>query len=135
MSASRLTTTIRSAAGSLRVSPRLSVAPARQFHYFRYLNKDSAQDSDAGAIDGLSGGSVKGRTGGGKPLDSSSDNAPPKPKISNLSVPGNAQTAELTEEQKKEVEEHNKDFAAKHDHGNQAPDDKVDKKFWSGRAH
>lgn len=78
---------------------------------------------------------AKGRTGGGEPLSSSSENAVPKPKISNLSVPGADVSANLTKEQKEEVERHNKDFAAKHDHGNAAPDDKVDKRFWSGESH
>ena len=43
--------------------------------------------------------------------------------------------APLTEEQKKEVEEHNKDFDNRHDRGNVAPGDKVDKKFWGDGRH
>lgn len=54
---------------------------------------------------------------------------PPQPKISNASVPG-GQAENLTEEQKREVEEHNKEFEKKHDRAHQAADDKVDKKFW-----
>lgn len=78
---------------------------------------------------------AKGRTGGGEPLGSSSENAVPKPKISNNSVPGVNTDGELTKEQKEEVDRHNKDFDAKHDHSEVAPGDKVDKKFWSGEGH
>ena len=78
------------------------------------------------------GGSAKGRTGGGEPLESSSRNAPPKPKVDNFSTPGADTNKELSEEQKREVEEHNRDFEEKHDKGTRAPEDKVDKKFWAG---
>ena len=96
---------------------------------------DDAGSKDGAMPDALAERSAKGRTGGGEMLDSSSRNAPPKPKISNLSVPGRDMSANLTEEQKEEVERHNRDFEAKHDRGNTAPDDKVDKKFWSGEGH
>ena len=83
--------------------------------------------------DALGDKRFKGRTGGGEALDSSSDNAPPKPKISNLSVPGSRDEEDaLTEEQKKEVDEHNKEFDRKHDRSPSAPGDKVDKDFWRG---
>ncbi|KAL7793026.1 hypothetical protein V8C37DRAFT_379059 [Trichoderma ceciliae] len=60
----------------------------------------------------------------------------PQPKISNLSMPGVNKSAELTEEQKEEVRQHNKDFEKKFDHGQTAPNDKVDKKFWeAGEGH
>lgn len=92
-------------------------------------------DQSPGAVpDPLSGGKVKGRTGGGEPLDATAEHAAPKPKISNLSVPGETGRDNLTEEQKKEVDAHNKEFAEKHDHGANAPDDKVDKKYWSGQT-
>lgn len=92
-------------------------------------------DDNPGAVpDSLSGSKVKGRTGGGKPLDATAEHAAPRPKISNLSVPGEGGREDLTEEQKKEVDAHNRDFDAKHDHGANAPDDKVDKKYWSGRS-
>jgi transcription initiation factor TFIID subunit TAF12 len=81
--------------------------------------------------DGLSERAAKGTTGGGEPLDSSARNSPPKPKISNLSVPGVDGQDKLTEEQRKEVDKHNKEFEDRHDRGNSAADDKVDKKFWS----
>ncbi|KAL7900293.1 hypothetical protein HDV63DRAFT_308719 [Trichoderma sp. SZMC 28014] len=54
----------------------------------------------------------------------------PQPKISNLSMPGVNKGNELTKEQKEEVRQHNKEFDKKFDHGQTAPDDKVDKKFW-----
>ncbi|KAF6829030.1 hypothetical protein CMUS01_08333 [Colletotrichum musicola] len=53
---------------------------------------------------------------------------PPQPKILNAQVPGKGM--KLTEEQKREVDEHNKEFEKKHDRAHQAGDDKVDKKFW-----
>ncbi|KFA46027.1 hypothetical protein S40293_07456 [Stachybotrys chartarum IBT 40293] len=79
--------------------------------------------------DALAAGSAKGSTGGGEPLQSTSPNAPSPPKISNFAIKG--ADKKLSEEQQREVDEHNKDFDQKHDRGNQAPDDKVDKKFWS----
>ncbi|KAI8164507.1 hypothetical protein K4K49_010980 [Colletotrichum sp. SAR 10_70] len=55
--------------------------------------------------------------------------SPPQPKITNSSVPGQGPD-KLTEEQKREVDEHNRDFEKKHDRAQPAADDKVDKKFW-----
>ena len=81
--------------------------------------------------DQLAHGGAKGATGGGKPLESS-ENPPPQPKISNASIPPGGQN--LTEEQQKEVDEHNRDFEAKHDRASPAADDKVDQKYWSGRG-
>ncbi|KAK1998120.1 hypothetical protein LX36DRAFT_656882 [Colletotrichum falcatum] len=54
---------------------------------------------------------------------------PPQPKISNASVG----SEKLTEEQQREVDEHNRDFEKKHDSAAPAEKDKVDKKFWSKR--
>ncbi|KAH8123624.1 hypothetical protein ACSS6W_007237 [Trichoderma asperelloides] len=59
-------------------------------------------------------------------------NHAPQPKISNLSMPGVNKAKELTKEQKEEVRQHNKEFEKKFDHGQTAPDDKVDKRFWEG---
>lgn len=95
--------------------------------------KNPSQDT-VNAIDGLSTGSAKGRTGGGKPLAASSRNAPPRPKITNQSVPGWDASDSLTAEQRREVDEHNRDFDKKHDHGRTAPGDRVDEKFW-GQQH
>ena len=79
--------------------------------------------------DTLADGDARGRTGGGAPL-SSSRHAPPQPKISNGSVPGGK--VKLNKEQQAEVDEHNRDFEAKHGKAGPAGDDKVDKSFWSG---
>ncbi|KAK0742100.1 hypothetical protein B0T21DRAFT_360629 [Apiosordaria backusii] len=79
--------------------------------------------------DQLAQGDAKGRTGGGKPLESS-HYAPAQPKISNASVPGNK--PELTKEQQAEVDAHNAEFEKKHGRAAKAADDKVDKSFWSG---
>ncbi|KAM0433018.1 hypothetical protein ACHAPT_004723 [Fusarium lateritium] len=117
---------------SARIAPRLTPT-IRPLHQTRILAQE--QNNEESIIDGLAGGSAKGRTGGGEPLEASSANAPPQPKVSNQSIPGSTQTDTLTEEQKREVEEHNRHFEKKHDHGNQAPDDKVDKKFWGGERH
>lgn len=126
----------RITAVAFRSTPRtLRYVSARKLHTSRALWAAN-EETDGGVIDGLAdGGTARGRTGGGKPLGSSSENAPPKPKITNASVAGNHDTAELTEEQRKEVEEHNREFDERHDRGNKAPDDKVDKKFWSGEDH
>ncbi|PTB66865.1 hypothetical protein BBK36DRAFT_19480 [Trichoderma citrinoviride] len=56
----------------------------------------------------------------------------PQPKISNLSMPGVNKSEELTKEQKEEVRKHNEDFEKKFDHGQTAPQDKIDEKFWEG---
>lgn len=123
-------TTVRPLHTIPAASPRRAAADAEGGGSPAAATQDALGRSTAGG-----GVGAKGRTGGGEPLSSSSENAVPKPKISNLSVPGADRSANLTKEQKEEVERHNKDFAAKHDHGNAAPDDKVDKKFWSGESH
>jgi hypothetical protein len=81
--------------------------------------------------DPLADGDVRGRTGGGKPLQSS-QSPPPQPKISNASVPGSQ--PQLTEEQKAEVDAHNREFEEKHGRAEKANEDKVDKSFWSGKG-
>ncbi|ROW04101.1 hypothetical protein VSDG_00964 [Cytospora chrysosperma] len=82
--------------------------------------------------DRLAKGGAPGRTGGGEPL-ASSENAPPRPKINNASMPGEGKN-NLSKEQQEEVDEHNKDFEKKHDRASPAGDDKVDKAFWKGRG-
>ncbi|KAM6485966.1 hypothetical protein HDV62DRAFT_387387 [Trichoderma sp. SZMC 28011] len=72
------------------------------------------------------------KEGDSKPEQKPKNGTVPQPKISNLSMPGVNKSQELTEEQKEEVRQHNKDFEKKFDHGNTAPGDKVDKKFWEG---
>ncbi|KAK0391523.1 hypothetical protein NLU13_1023 [Sarocladium strictum] len=95
------------------------------------LRAPEPSDNPGAMPDGLSERSAKGTTGGGEPLESSARNSPPKPKISNLSVPGTDGPDKLSEEQRREVEQHNKEFEEKHDRGTAAEDDKVDKSFWS----
>ncbi|GAB1318530.1 hypothetical protein MFIFM68171_08740 [Madurella fahalii] len=93
---------------------------------------ETGSSPTAGVIpDPLAEGDMRGRTGGGKPLESSRS-APPQPKISNSSVPG--ERPKLTEEQKAEVDAHNRDFESKHGRAEKADDDKVDKAFWSGKG-
>ncbi|KAH6612932.1 hypothetical protein B0J18DRAFT_70893 [Chaetomium sp. MPI-SDFR-AT-0129] len=101
-------------------------------------SKDAAEQTTSstspteGVIpDGLSNGNALGRTGGGKPLNSSRD-PPAQPKISNVSVPG--EKAKLSAEQQAEVDRHNEEFEKKHGKAEAAGDDKVDKGFWSGRG-
>ncbi|KAK3192329.1 hypothetical protein K4F52_001542 [Lecanicillium sp. MT-2017a] len=116
--------------------PRLrSAAPARLASQTSRLlsTTPAALQREPHIPDELGEGKIKGSTGGGKKLDSSADGASPKPKISNLSIPGTDPTASMSEEQKKEVDEHNKDFERKHDRGQRAAEDKVDKKFWKGQ--
>ncbi|KAJ4413551.1 hypothetical protein N0V85_003513 [Neurospora sp. IMI 360204] len=91
----------------------------------------STSNSDKFAIpDALANGDARGRTGGGEPLSSSHRSAPPQPKISNASVPG--EQPNLTKEQQAEVDEHNRDFEHKHGRAEQAEHDKVNPKFWGG---
>ncbi|KAK4184806.1 hypothetical protein QBC35DRAFT_416196 [Podospora australis] len=86
--------------------------------------------TDGVVPDVLAGDGAKGRTGGGKPLNSSHPSAPAQPKISNGSVPGNK--PKLSKEQQAEVDQHNKEFEEKHGRAAPASDDKVNKSFWSG---
>ncbi|KFH48716.1 hypothetical protein ACRE_004030 [Hapsidospora chrysogenum ATCC 11550] len=123
---------------ALRLGATPGAGPARTTRPFHAATtilrapKEPTGSSTDGVPDALGSASAMGRTGGGEPLESSSSNAPPKPKISNLSVPGTDARKELSEEQKREVDEHNRDFERKHDRGQEAPGDEVDKKYWSG---
>ncbi|KAK4097665.1 hypothetical protein N658DRAFT_500185 [Parathielavia hyrcaniae] len=93
---------------------------------------ETGSSPTAGAIpDALAEGDVRGRTGGGQPLESSSS-APAQPKISNASVPG--ERPSLDTEQQREVDEHNREFESKHGRANPAGDDKVDSSYWSGKG-
>lgn len=91
-------------------------------------SQDAKHTGSASLHDSLSDRDARGRTGGGKPLDSS-DHAPAQPKIWNASAPGDRE--KLTEEQKADVDQHNKEFEEKHDRASPAEDDKVDKAFWT----
>ncbi len=108
---------------------RVALAPGMQRKQLQNSPASRRLRHPAPCPDALANGKVKGRTGGGEPLESS-DHPPPKPKISNLSVPGEG--LKLTKEQQEEVDAHNRDFDAKHDRAGAAPNDKVDKKFWTG---
>ncbi|KAI5859478.1 hypothetical protein GGS23DRAFT_319474 [Durotheca rogersii] len=67
---------------------------------------------------------------GGEALKGPQGPGKPQPKIHNQSVPG--VMPGLTEAQKREVEQHNREFEQRHDRASPAEDDKVDKKFWQG---
>ncbi|KND89984.1 hypothetical protein TOPH_05309 [Tolypocladium ophioglossoides CBS 100239] len=111
----------------LRASTRLHLPrlPQRNLHVSPVtLSSTTTPLADGG------GSGAKGRTGGGSALGSSSPNAPARPKVFNSNVSGSEPAKDLTEEQKEEVDEHNRQFAKKHDHGQTAPGDKVDEKFW-----
>ncbi|KAH8903582.1 hypothetical protein BR93DRAFT_981356 [Coniochaeta sp. PMI_546] len=96
-------------------------------------SSSSPSSSNPGALpDSLSDTDMRGRTGGGKPLDAS-HHAPAQPKVWNHAVSGKKPGEGLTEEQRREVEEHNRDFEKKHDRANPAENDKVNKAFWGGR--
>ncbi|KAI0833067.1 hypothetical protein F5Y06DRAFT_301330 [Hypoxylon sp. FL0890] len=67
---------------------------------------------------------------GGEALKGPQGKDSPKPKIHNQSIPG--VKSGLSDEQKQEVERHNKDFEKRHDRAAPASEDKVDPKFWKG---
>jgi hypothetical protein len=67
---------------------------------------------------------------GGEALKGPQGKGTPQPKIHNQAIPGAVEG--LSEEQKQEVEQHNKDFEKRHDRAQPAADDKVNKKFWQG---
>lgn len=113
-------------------SPKEAEGPSAQSGGSR--SKDAAEDAtaDSSNTNGLADPPAKGRTGGGEPLSSSS-NPPPKPKITNASVPGEGRDR-LTKEQQEEVDRHNAEFEKKHDRASAAGEDKVDKGFWQGHG-
>ncbi|KAK8101692.1 hypothetical protein PG999_012066 [Apiospora kogelbergensis] len=78
------------------------------------------------------GGSVGGQASnkGGEALKGPQGEGSPQPKILNQSMTPAAKSG-LSEEQKREVEQHNVDFDKRHDRAASAADDKVDKKFWN----
>jgi len=58
-----------------------------------------------------------------------------KPTISSRFTPGQGQDEPSSEEKKREVEQHNREFAEGHDRAPKAPGgDKVDKAFWQGHG-
>jgi len=68
---------------------------------------------------------------GGEGLKGPQGEGAPKPSVRSQSMPG--AKPGLTEEQKREVENHNVEFDQRHDRSSQAPDDRVNKKFWQGK--
>jgi hypothetical protein len=97
-------------------------------------SQTSSDSNNPGAMpDSLSDHDMRGSTGGGKPLESS-QSAPKQPKVWNHSVSGSEPGKGLTEEQQREVDEHNADFEKKHDRASPAEDDRVDKSFWDRDA-
>ncbi|KAI1335230.1 hypothetical protein F5Y15DRAFT_254486 [Xylariaceae sp. FL0016] len=67
---------------------------------------------------------------GGEALKGPQGKDVPRPKIFNQAVPGSKE--DFSDEQKQEVEQHNREFEEKHDKAEAAPTDKVDKKYWKG---
>lgn len=67
---------------------------------------------------------------------SSSPHARAKPKVynSNISGSGSDPASQLTVEQKKEVDEHNRHFAKKQSLGKTSLGEKVDDRFWKGTS-
>lgn len=98
----------------------------------KLAQQDNSNAPTEGIVpDELANGRVRGRTGGGEPL-SSSRHPPRKPKVDSHSLPGG--DAKLTKEQQAEVDEHNREFEAKHGRAQSAEDDKVDPKYWSNKG-
>jgi hypothetical protein len=96
----------------------------------RLAAPSNSQSNGAPQIpDQLAEGDAKGVTGGGEPLESSDRFAPPPPKVENAKIRAGQK---LTEEQQKEVDQHNRDFEKKHDRAGSAAKDKVDEDFWGG---
>ncbi|KAI1849449.1 hypothetical protein JX266_004944 [Neoarthrinium moseri] len=87
------------------------------------------------------GGEIKSQGGGegsqasrngGEALKGPQGDGAPKPKLYNQAMPGDKVKSGLSDEQKKEVEDHNADFEKRHDRASPASNDKVDKSFWKG---
>ncbi|KAI0122951.1 hypothetical protein BJ170DRAFT_642768 [Xylariales sp. AK1849] len=106
---------------------------------------DAADPADASAQSGGSrskeaeetgssptGGEVANKAArkGGEALKGPQGAGTPQPKIHNQAIPGTK--AGLSEEQKREVEQHNEEFEKRHDRAQPAEQDKVNKGFWKG---
>ena len=92
---------------------------------------DNGNSPTEGVVpDELANGDARGRTGGGQSLEDS-HHAPQPPKVDSFSLPGGK--IHLTKEQQAEVDEHNRDFEAKHGKAQPAEADKVDAKFWGNK--
>ncbi|KID96884.1 hypothetical protein MAJ_07152, partial [Metarhizium majus ARSEF 297] len=85
----------------------------------------------------VTGGGVgaKGRAAGGQDLGSTAEGAPRKPKVFNFSTPGApGDDKGLSEAQRGEVDEHNREFERTHDGDAEAPENKVDGRFWDDKG-
>lgn len=67
---------------------------------------------------------TKGRTGGGESLGSTAFGAPAKPKLYSSAMPSDGSAVDLNEEQKREVDQHNRDFEKTSEPGQKVEDDK-----------
>jgi len=143
----RLAASTRSPALLARPQPHLAFQPAArlassktdtgssqetsELEKARESSSGSSSPSTGGPMpDSLADRDARGSTGGGKPLKSTAEGAPSKPKVDNAKVQSKGK--DLTEEQKAEVDAHNKEFSERYDRAAPASDDKVDKSFWSG---
>ncbi|KHN98925.1 uncharacterized protein MAM_03387 [Metarhizium album ARSEF 1941] len=84
---------------------------------------------------GGGGVGAKGRVAGGEALGSTAAGAPRKPKVFSFSVPGApGQEEALSEAQRREVDEHNREFERTHGGEGERPERKVDERFWNGKG-
>ncbi|KAF5138081.1 hypothetical protein E5D57_001861 [Metarhizium anisopliae] len=83
-----------------------------------------------------SGVGAKGRAAGGQDLGSTAEGAPRKPKVFNFSTPGApGDDKGLSEAQRREVDEHNREFERTHDGGGgEGPETMVDGRFWDDKG-
>ncbi|KAH8178493.1 hypothetical protein LIA77_00012 [Sarocladium implicatum] len=113
--------TTRTVFGAALRSPAIGPTRGRSFastkRFFmpgdRYSTK--ASDNDAEGIDAdeppaLIDQRTNGRTGGGESLESTAFGAPSKPRVFNSSMPSDGRPVDLDKEQKREVDQHNREF-------------------------
>lgn len=97
------------------------------------LARDHAAKATAGG-----GVGAKGRAAGGQDLGSTAEGAPQKPKVFNFSTPGAPGDDDkgLSEAQRREVDEHNREFERTHDGGGggEGPENMVDGRFWDDKG-
>ncbi|KAL2214417.1 hypothetical protein CC79DRAFT_1328334 [Sarocladium strictum] len=128
--------TARTVFGVARRSPAIGPTRGRSFastkRFFladdRYSTK-AAADKDAEGMDVdeppvVVDQRTKGRTGGGESLRSTTFGAPAKPKVFNSSMPSDGSSVDLNEEQKREVDQRNRDFDKTSEPGQKIEDDK-----------
>ncbi|EFY97170.1 hypothetical protein X797_006239 [Metarhizium robertsii] len=97
------------------------------------LARDHAAKATAGG-----GVGAKGRAAGGQDLGSTAEGSPRKPKVFNFSTPGApGDDKGLSEAQRREVDEHNREFERTHDGGGgggEGPENMVDGRFWGDKG-